>query len=289
MSTMPDAARSDRIWNDPHTLLCEACGYVIEGLPSDGPCPECGRPIARSLPENRPGTPWQNLRGWRPMLTTWWLAMRHPLCTLDMLTANPPRYLLLRVLAGGPLGLLLATLLLLVFERESPTPGGGSQSWSPGSALGAIIMALVLGVVLTPVAAWLLGVLTWTEARGLVIISARRGTRVHSRLAHSIVRHGAVAWLFCGVGAAMAIPWLWGFESEWRIERGPMPAWTFALAIVGLGVAFIGFMTFEMYAWLGLRRCKFANIPNPNQTGLSVASPTAQGSARARTTLQKEV
>ena len=35
---------------DEYTLLCERCGYIIEGLPTDNPCPECNRPIALSLP-----------------------------------------------------------------------------------------------------------------------------------------------------------------------------------------------------------------------------------------------
>jgi hypothetical protein len=29
-------------------ILCEACGYILSGLPETGNCPECGRPIAQS-------------------------------------------------------------------------------------------------------------------------------------------------------------------------------------------------------------------------------------------------
>ena len=32
---------------------------MIEGLDTQGHCPECGKPIAESLPERRIGTPWQ--------------------------------------------------------------------------------------------------------------------------------------------------------------------------------------------------------------------------------------
>jgi hypothetical protein len=35
------------------TLLCERCGYVLEGLDERGACPECGQPIAESLPSRR--------------------------------------------------------------------------------------------------------------------------------------------------------------------------------------------------------------------------------------------
>ena len=33
-------------------LLCEQCGYVLNGLPASGNCPECGRPIATSTTDD---------------------------------------------------------------------------------------------------------------------------------------------------------------------------------------------------------------------------------------------
>ena len=40
-------------------LLCEACGYVLNGLPPTGRCPECGKPIADSIGENRIAPSWE--------------------------------------------------------------------------------------------------------------------------------------------------------------------------------------------------------------------------------------
>ncbi|MEZ6318065.1 MAG: hypothetical protein R3B49_04810 [Phycisphaerales bacterium] len=56
----------ERPWADEYTVLCERCGYVVEGLDPAGACPECGKPIAESLPERRVGTPWQRAR------SAWW-------------------------------------------------------------------------------------------------------------------------------------------------------------------------------------------------------------------------
>jgi hypothetical protein len=39
-------------------LLCEGCGYVLNGLPHDGRCPECGKAIAESLGRQRVGPAW---------------------------------------------------------------------------------------------------------------------------------------------------------------------------------------------------------------------------------------
>ncbi len=41
-------------------LLCEACGYTLNGLPADSRCPECGRAIAESLPSHRGPSAWES-------------------------------------------------------------------------------------------------------------------------------------------------------------------------------------------------------------------------------------
>lgn len=39
----------DRVVPAESDLLCEACGYTLNGLPADCNCPECGVPVARSV------------------------------------------------------------------------------------------------------------------------------------------------------------------------------------------------------------------------------------------------
>ena len=43
--------------------LCNECGYVLTGLATDGRCPECGMPVARSLATTRSAPPWATARG----------------------------------------------------------------------------------------------------------------------------------------------------------------------------------------------------------------------------------
>jgi hypothetical protein len=40
-------------------LLCEACGYVLNGLPPSGRCPECGKLISESIGADRVPPPWE--------------------------------------------------------------------------------------------------------------------------------------------------------------------------------------------------------------------------------------
>ena len=41
-------------------LLCEGCGYTLNGLPDDSNCPECGKPIAESARLLRRRPLWEN-------------------------------------------------------------------------------------------------------------------------------------------------------------------------------------------------------------------------------------
>lgn len=40
-------------------LLCEKCGYIVDGIPKDSLCPECASPVAESLPEHRQPPLWE--------------------------------------------------------------------------------------------------------------------------------------------------------------------------------------------------------------------------------------
>lgn len=241
---------------------------MIEGLASDSVCPECGSPIAPSLPDRRTGTPTQNRPGVGSGLVTAWLVVRRPLETLDVMKVAPPRIRGLVLLAALPLGQLMGVGLLLAFEVHRSLPSGGSTVWTPGSVVGSLALGVVLGLLLTPVAAAGLAVLTWIEARGLVVFGARSGFRMHPTLAQAIVRHGAAGWLVTGLGAALVLPLAWSFEVEvgpllGRPPFGDPPAWIMALAALGILLSVLGFLFFEFFAWLGLRRCRFANSRRP--------------------------
>jgi hypothetical protein len=68
-------------------VLCEHCGYVLNGLPPGGRCPECGELVADSLGTQRLPTAWdtavtahpgRRFAGLRPFLSTTWAVIMSP-------------------------------------------------------------------------------------------------------------------------------------------------------------------------------------------------------------------
>ena len=53
-------------------LLCEGCGYVLNGLPAGGDarCPECGKPLAESDPVLRIPAAWEEGQGFANFMAT---------------------------------------------------------------------------------------------------------------------------------------------------------------------------------------------------------------------------
>ena len=240
---------------DAHTLLCERCGYVLEGLPTDSECPECGKPIAESMPHRRTGTPWQQKPCWPSFLRTRAAVLYRPWRTLGVMSfENSNAHLLFdRIMLTMLLSVLLIAAAVAILPSEVPA--------TESLAIGAFI-ALVLAVAVT--------LMTHIEIVGLRFFGSRRGFRIDKTIASTICYHGAHAWIIMAIGLSL---WAHAFITHRAYNSGanslPPPPWpetirTIASGIswLGLAIAAVGFVYFEFFAWLGLRRCKFANRPS---------------------------
>lgn len=266
-------------------LLCEQCGYRLEGLEglgAEGVCPECGRPVAESLPGRRRGTPAQRaVRGRQlartgPLLATVWQAVR---------SVRSPRVMWDEARVGhaadeqtkGTLLLYAATLVVgwILLMRVAQ---GGLGTLPPGAFYGAIGVMVI----------WLaLNGLTWVEKTGIRTFGRMHGRRITPAVAMTIVAHASTGWL---VGAALLTPaWLAGRWLPAAADEVALLRWELVYmlpvilpALAGLG----GLLLFEVITWQGVMRLRYANRERPWESdrpaGAGPAPHSAGGEGGAR-------
>lgn len=260
-----------RQWTDEYTLLCERCGYVIEGLTDDARCPECGKPVVESLPGARTGSAWQRDPGWRSAARAAVQAIRRPRESLDQLRPDAR--------GGQELAYRYALASSAVFAT---TAAGMHGAWAlihanPAGSAGQGVAWLVVYAVayFALFGALQLGLLALTgiECRGLRFFGARRGFRVSPAVAWSIVGHGSAGWLLTSVAVSTALVVLFSAAlldgAVWSgralvTDGGRALRLVVGITVGGLAaIGAAGFLFFEVYAYLGLRRCRFANRARP--------------------------
>lgn len=262
----------------PLTLRCESCGYIIEGLKPLDPCPECARPIESSLPDSRVGTTWQ--RGsdgrrqrtgiTRRFLRANALMLRHPAREFDVMTIETTRSAALLManiaLAAAVPSVLIAALRARehfaeqLFFRSVPNVSPALVR----SDLSILLEAFIVVVILAPAIMLALWILTGVEQLGLRFWGRRRERRVTKAIAYAVCAHASAGWLLgsmiSSIGLAL-VPFLHHIERAASTLFGPFAAnrTEIALRLIPFLGAIIGLLAFETLAYLGARRCRFAN------------------------------
>lgn len=159
-------------WRDEYELLCERCGYSLEGLPCGGACPECGRAIAESLPQRRLGSPWQQHPGVAGWLKTVWACSVGPQASMGQVAFTPtPVGLYLCNIAVLPALLWLGVLAwILVYDGIRPVPTEPVEFTIDSGP--AIVVFCLLGALIW--CAWLAATAA-TLGCAAVLLRARRG------------------------------------------------------------------------------------------------------------------
>lgn len=148
-----------------HPPMCRACGYNLTGLPPDGRCPECGRPVADSIgPDASPGPAWERPAdpsgGYLRTLYAWMWSAPTEASDLRLTPARRrhPTFLLINViLCGLAAGIGIALIFWWDetsrgrdFDREILTLGAPitGSIWSAFVLLFAAGAAFVPGMVM---------------------------------------------------------------------------------------------------------------------------------------------
>lgn len=230
-------------------LLCENCGYVLSGLDRDGACPECGRPIAQSLPSARTlvfGTsasvPWFSLA--RELMTRPDRAL--PRLRMDVKAA---RAFCLRTNFTVALMTALGTLAIWRVRGEE-RPQGVLAFFSTIFSSLPLIFSIAF---ITLVGLLVIRLIALKFVRELMPLRPRKLPEAVSRV---VVDHCALAWF---PGTFLLASWntLWGLVAYARTD-GMVP-WFWPIGcvvIVGLSFVF-----WAVCVVLVARRFRFANAP----------------------------
>lgn len=264
-------------WRDEFELLCERCGYSIEGLPASTNCPECAEPVAASLPESRPGSAWQRSRGAAAWGRTVLDLLRRPGRTIRSVRIEAERSARFRrvnvLLAAAILTVVPALTYAVQTVRHQAPYSVRDLTWPwAESALrwaGLAIVLLVWWAGLTLALSLMTSVETW----GIRTFGRVHGKRITRTVARTITAHATAGWVAAAVfvsgGFALGML-LYEVTNHRNVEpfRGVMmlsPIWM--PTILGL----IGLLAFESIVYLGVLRCKFANRERDRGTARAAA------------------
>jgi hypothetical protein len=231
-------------------ILCEGCGYTLNGLPEPGKCPECGRPIASSLGHHRRPSPFELDSSPAAFWKTTSLVLTKPASFYATLTtrADHPRAITFafrhRLMAAVFFGAAAWGHLLWVEATMSPAGSAARRGvlllW--GILLPPLVFALMSGI--TRLAAWL----SFLEARywgmRLPQPTVRRGFRYH-----------AACYLPVGL---LAISLVWGhLLLLWSGFLDHRSATYYLFTLCGAVIASAGYL-FYMY-WIAMKSMMYAN------------------------------
>jgi hypothetical protein len=247
---------------DAFSLLCEGCGYELEGAPGEGLCPECGRPVAESLPEHRAGTAWQR----SPGLFSWALTCKRVLFGAEREFGRVSLRL-------GCRGLLIVNAAVAAALIVAPWTGvliGDPARAAHGGAYESVVL-LVSFVVQAAIGTIGLYLATVASVAAVMALGRSRGWRLTRRAAWCVACHASAGWILAGVLPLLLMAVWYTLGTLLKIPvpgvipgrvRGMQISWQ---TVLGAGAPVLGFAlgtaVFVLRLLAGARACRFAADP----------------------------
>jgi hypothetical protein len=221
-------------------ILCEGCGYSLATILNSDRCPECGKPMAASMPSRRVGTAWQR-KGWWAGLKDF---LRRPVSTLKVARPWEPRGEVVELKS-----LSLAAALYSSSLTFTASMFASSDNLDEVTSLLSIVFLLCFALSFVG----LLLACTF-ERWGLRRLAGFHGWRLGRAQSRTLSTHASFAWpLGMTVGlTASLLAWTGLFIPKGGYEG------TQLLLSLGLGPA-LGLIGYEAVSYFGLRQNRYAN------------------------------
>jgi len=228
-------------------VLCEGCGYTLNGLPETGNCPECGRAIEPSLGAGRGLSRFEIRPSFKSFIETTLAVLFAPRAFYETLATrvDTPQA---AVFARWHRALASAVLFFAVLSHTT-TLGIGTnlQTNLPllvVACLGAPLLIYLSLAVVTRLAGWLSSI----EARYWGM-----------RLPHAIVRRGLCFHAACYVPVALlAAGIVWGYQVLVVTGAASEASVTWYLYTLCAAVIVSAAYLFRMY-WIAMKSMMYAN------------------------------
>lgn len=142
---------------EPRQPQCEKCGYLLIGLTVNDKCPECGRPVADSMPSSRQATAFASSRGVLGQTVGFLRTYVRVIFDRDFYRktrmhgthANARRFAILSVGGSAPIICAVAMAVAMWFDRRiyKPSLDVWMEVMGYGSIYVALVSLLLLGVI----------------------------------------------------------------------------------------------------------------------------------------------
>jgi hypothetical protein len=239
-------------------VLCFSCGYVLDGLPETGLCPECGNPISASLGADRQPPDWETAE--RPHRISAFLR------TSARIIFRPGDfYRTLNV--RGPIDsarrfarfhwLISALLFGVAGAAHAIWFSYFVAGWLPDVPGGKVALFAALALLLTALAFGFLDFITRVAAKLTNVEATYRGIRLPYNIVLRGMYYHAAHYLPVGIAAFV---YVLGFQILARIFNRWLPINSDMYYLYGLCalVVLCAIYLFQTY-WIGMRNMMYAN------------------------------
>ena len=230
-------------------VLCEGCGYTLNGLPETGNCPECGRPIPESVGTHRRLSSFEATGSLRSFLDT----------TLDVLLRPTAFYSTLRARQDTVRSVTFTNWHRLIASALFALAAFGHLLWILDTSLGGIDRPLWLDLIalagafliILPLMIGVTALASWLSA----IEAKYWGMRLPRPIVRRAMRFHAASYLPVGL---LAVAIVWGFRAAMLNRLIPPEKVTWYLYTLCAAVILSAGYLFRMY-WIAMKGMMYAN------------------------------